>query len=97
MKRRIINIDPLFECRTQREFNHRMDEGLFSHLLTGVIGFLIGKHTGIKIAGRRDNVERFKKAMTNMKMSMQRDVWKDTPPEEMKRLLKKYDLTIAKA
>ena len=91
-----INIDPLFEAKTPQEFKKKLNDSIFGNLLVGVIGYILGKRTGMKITGRRENVKAFEDAIDNAKKNIKKGVWGDMPEEEVNKLIKKYDVKIQK-
>lgn len=96
--KKVVNIDRLFEARSPEELKGFLREGLFTHLLTGIVGYILGKETGIKIAGTQRNVDAFERALANIKQDMRDKVWSNVNIEEpeIKKLMRKYDIKITK-
>ncbi len=88
---RVINIDPLYECKTIEEAHAKLNEGIFSTLIAGIVGYIIGKKTGIKIAGREDNIKRFRQALKNINKSIDNDV---LGRDKLKKMASKYRVKI---
>ena len=87
---RTININPLFET-PKKPIKERLDEGIFTTLIAGIAGFLLGKRTGLKIAGTKQNVDKFNKALTNLKKTVA-----PADPDFASKMAKKYNVKIVK-
>lgn len=85
---RTINIDPIFET-PKRPIKERLDEGVFSTLIAGIAGFLLGKHVGIKVTGAQHSVEKFKRALKDLKKTTH-----VTEKDVAERMAKKYNVKI---
>ena len=62
---RPININHLMESRDPASL--LLKEGIFSHLFAGIVGFLLGKSTDVKVTGTEKNVANFRQALMNMR------------------------------
>lgn len=85
---RIVDINPLFET-PKKPIKERLDEGIFATLIAGIAGYLLGKRTGIKIAGTKANVEKFNKALNNLKKTVA-----PADPDFAAKIAKKYNVKI---
>lgn len=83
-----ININPLFET-PKKPIQERLDEGIFATLIAGIAGFLLGKRSGIKIAGTKHNVEKFNSALTKLKKTVA-----PADPDFASKMAKKYNVKI---
>ena len=88
-----INIDALYEQKNAQILHRMLTEGVFSHLIAGVIGFLLGKRTGMVIQGKEDNIKRFNDALDRIKKDLDNEIL-NMSPEEVKRLAKKYNVSL---
>jgi len=92
MPHKIININPLFESKNPRK---KLDESIFSHLITGIVAFLFGKKSGIKVQGDKQNIEKFNSALKKIKHDMDHKVL-GADADKIRQMAKNYKVQIVK-
>jgi len=92
----VINIDSLYESKTISEAKKNMSEGIFSHLITALVSFWLGKKTGVKIQGKPENVERFEKALKKINQMIDKDIV-GASPDQLKNIAAKYNVKLVQS